>query len=810
MTAISLTQDWQLTNAAHDVSLDVAVPFDVHSALYAAKRIPDPYWRDTEVSLDWIHAAEWVIHRTFTLPDTATHTRWTLRLDYLDCITTVRVNGTVIGTTDNVFLRFDLDATEALQPGENTIEITFHSSTAHAAQATEAFPFKLPYLSDNCRIPNGNMLRKPACHAGWDWNIALMPVGAYGDIQLIATELARLDDIKVVQHHRDGAVDLSITAYAHGAGIGVTDLAVSICGHEITDAVQILPGATEHRLEITLENPELWWPVGHGAQVLHDLTVTLGTQSVQRKLGLRQSELITTPDDVGARFVIAVNGREIFMKGANWIPADALPGRITPEKTRALLQSALDANMNMIRIWGGGQYEPDWFYDMCAEMGLMVWQDFMFSCNHYPAADPQWLANVRAEAHYQIRRLSSQAAVVLWCGDNELIGALNWWPETKANRDRYLANYVMLNHTLELAVEIEAIDVPFWPSSPSSGRLDFGDAWHDDRSGDMHFWDVWHSSKDFEHYRTVRPRFCSEFGFQSFPSMTAIEKFTDPVDRNISAPVMDVHQRNVGGNSRIVETIARNFKFPDGFDAMVYYSQINQAVAMQTAVEFWRAQSPHCMGTLYWQLNDTWPVASWSGLDYGGAWKLCHYMARRFFAPVLITAQPDAETGETVVYGLCDLPGGAQNVTLALTGMGMNGVATDLGDCTVDLAYNQATELTRLTLAPGEFLHMKWCCAGAPAAESFNENTYVPGRFKHYDVPSANVTAEWDLIGEHPTVTLQTDAPAFFVTVGLGGDTRFSDGGFTLLPGVPKTLGVAGDIDPDNLPAVHHLMRPAE
>lgn len=287
------------------------------------------------------------------------------------------------------------------------------------------------------------------------------------------------------------------------------------------------------------------------------------------------------------------------MRGANWIPADALPARATPAQTRALLQSAVDANMNMIRVWGGGQYEADWFYELCSQMGILVWQDFMFACNHYPGADRDWLNLVRLEARQQIRRLSRHACIALWCGDNELVGALTWLPETRANRDRYLANYDRLNHALEEAIADEGPDVAFWPSSPSAGRLNFSDGWHDDTAGDMHFGDVWHEAREFEHYRSVRPRFCSEFGFQSFPSMTTIECFTEPGDRNVSSPAMDIHQRNIGGNSRIVETIGRYFRIPEKFESMVFLSQISQALAIKTSVEFWRSNIPRTMGTLY-------------------------------------------------------------------------------------------------------------------------------------------------------------------------------------------------------------------
>ncbi len=276
-----------------------------------------------------------------------------------------------------------------------------------------------------------------------------------------------------------------------------------------------------------MPTPNLWWPAGLGAQPLHDLTVTLGREIQTRRIGLRDIALDTSPDAAGSRFAFRVNGREVFAKGANWIPADALAGRITRDAVRDLLQSAVDAHMNMIRVWGGGRYEPGWFYDLCDEMGLMVWQDFMFACHIYPASDA-FLADVALEVREQALRLNHHACLALWCGDNELIGALTWFPETRANRDRYLVGYDRLNRTIETALKAAVPGAVWWPSSPSPGPMDFGDAWHQDGKGDMHFWSVWHEGRDFDHYRDVAPRFCSEFGFQSYPSMDVIRRFAEP------------------------------------------------------------------------------------------------------------------------------------------------------------------------------------------------------------------------------------------------------------------------------------------
>src|SRR3569833_1386019 len=309
--------------------------------------------------------------------------------------------------------------------------------------------------------------------------------------------------------------------------------------------------------------------------------------------------------------------------------------------------------MNMIRVWGGGQYEPDYFYELCDELGILVWQDFMFSCMSYPS-NREFLEDVRVEITQQVRRLSHHACLALWCGDNEVIGSLHWYPETKANPERFVANYDRINSMLGYIVEDEDPSRRFWPSSPSLGYMDFADGWHLDTRGDTHYWSVWHEAKDFSAYRDVNPRFASEFGFQSFTSMNVIETFTNPEDRNPSSPVMENHQRNTGGNARILETMTRYFRFPSNFDQIVFLSQIQQGLAIKSAIEYWRSTKPRCMGTLFWQIIDTYPVASWSSLDYGGQWKLLHYMAKRFYLPVNVVAVPDKASGDLILNGIND------------------------------------------------------------------------------------------------------------------------------------------------------------
>nr|WP_319389864.1 glycoside hydrolase family 2 protein [uncultured Cohaesibacter sp.] len=788
-----LNEGWTIRSVASTPDAKVSVPFpipgDLHSALLAEEIIADPYWRDTETSLDWIHESEWRAETRFTFEGDPADSH-VLTFTHVDCHAIVSLNEVGIGRCESQFLRYDFPLGAALKKGENRLVVRFLSNSRAALSASKAFPFAVPYIFWNCRLPHYNFLRKAQCHAGWDWNIALSPLGIYGGVTLRRINKLRLDDLLVHQRHEEGRVFVDMTIHYEAFEPAELTLAANFDGRVISDLVSVWPGRGSASLQIEVTEPRLWWPRGHGDQPLYDLTVMIDGQSISRRVGLRTVELVTDKDTIGARFAFRINGREIFARGANWIPADALPARATPEAVRDLLTSAVEANMNMIRVWGGGQYEEDWFYELCSELGLMVWHDFMFACNLYPAADHHWLDLVRREARQQVRRLSGYPCMALWCGDNELVGAISWFEESKMDRDRYLAMYERLNFVLEECLLKEAPGVPFWPSSPSVGPFNFGDGWHDDTAGDMHFWDVWHAAKDFEHYRTVRPRFCSEFGFQSFPSKRVIESFTEPEDRNVSSPVMDVHQRNEGGNSRIVETIARYFRFPDNFAEMVYLSQIGQGLAMKTAVEFWRTNKPRTMGTLYWQLNDTWPVASWSSLEYGGGWKLVHYLARRFNAPVLVSAQPAPDEGQVIIHAVNDTPEPVR-LTIRLEAVEMSGAIRSLGEFAIDVPTDRSVEVTSLTLeaiGAGAILHFSWRSADGAIA---GENDYWPKRPKDYrlETPVIKATERTTANGD-TQIELRTDKPAFFVTYHHGGDRLYSDNCFTLLPGRPKHLTI--------------------
>ncbi|WP_068109251.1 beta-mannosidase [Tropicimonas marinistellae] len=777
-SAIDLAGFWKATDETGEYTFDMALPGDIVTALQVAGRIPDPYWGRNEYDLRWICERSWILSREIDLD----RTDLVLVLSEVDTVATIRLNGTVVLAAENAHRTYRADISQAARIGTNRLEIELHAITAECDSRQAALPFPIPDHGENSPIRNGNMIRKPQCDFGWDWNIALAPVGLYGTLRLEPHADVRIGRLAIAQDHSGDGVTLTVTAYLDGQTTDDTAFVLFDYAGEVR-TLAVPPGAHAPTLTETfhIAEPQLWWPAGHGAQPLQDLAVTLGDQTEHRRVGLRQIELVSEPDETGRSFLIKVNGRPVFCRGANWIPADALAGRIDPDNVRDLLQSAVDAHMNMIRIWGGGRYEPTWLHDLCDELGLMVWQDFMFACNLYPST-PEFTAEVQAEVRDVTARLHHHASTALWCGDNELVGALTWFDESKRDRDRYLVNYDRLNRAIEAALLETDPHAIWWPSSPTPGPLSFGDAWHDDTSGDMHFWSVWHEGRDFEHYRDVSPRFCSEFGFQSYPSIEVIRSFASPEDFNISAPVFESHQKNRGGNARIAETMFRYFRFPSGFENFVYLSQVQQGLAIHTAVTHWRSLKPHCMGTLIWQLNDTWPVCSWSSLDYGGGWKLLHHMARRFFAPVHVSAVPQ---GDTVALRAVNDRAGVVELTVEATAFTMDGTLRSLGSETVTVAPDSAVEALRVTgLHDDEMLFFRWRIPGG----SEGTDHFAPQPYKSYAVQPPAIAMQIEQGDAGLTVTLTSERPAFFVTLEADVPGRFSDNAVLLLPGQPASI----------------------
>ena len=782
--AVDLSGEWLLSSVENDHSTTITIPGDVHSALRDAKIIPDPYFGRNENDVQWVARRDWVIERSFHIDDVDAH--WYLDVDYLDTVAVIFLNDVPVLSADNCFRRYRPDVSSALLKGENVIRIHFHSSIKAGEERQAAQPFYVPYHPGNSPIANGNMLRKPQCHFGWDWNIALAPLGLYGSIALRRLDTARIEHVCTSQHHVEGGVELHVEVMLHAAQPASVPVHLSLGEERVRLDCGLNAGETAIRHVFFVEKPKLWWPAGSGEQTLYTLTVELPDETATRQIGFRTVELLTDKDEAGSRFAFRINGREIFCRGANWIPADALHSLTSREKTEDLLSSAVEANMNMIRVWGGGFYEAEWFYDLCDRLGLLVWQDFMFACNLYPCTE-DFLDNVEREVTYQVKRLSSHPSIALWCGDNELVGALNWFEESRNNRDRYLVAYDRLNRTIETALKKAAPLALWWPSSPASGYLDYGDAWHADGSGDMHYWSVWHENKSFDNYRAVKPRFCSEFGFQSYTSMPVIETYADAKDMNISSPVIELHQKNAGGNERIAGTMFRYFRFPKDFANFVYISQVQQALAIKTAVEYWRSLKPHCMGTLYWQLNDTWPVASWSSLDYGGSWKALHYAARRFFQPVAVSAIP-SDDGSIVRFSAVNDIMEEVDIDMNIFALATDGTRTPLksasGVCGPDAAIIMA-EIDMSQVAEGALLSWDFIASNGMTGEGH----HVAETYKALDLqPSGLTHTVTSLDDGQYEVEVTAKGLALFVVIEADMAGRYSDNLFDLTAGETRRI----------------------
>jgi beta-mannosidase len=788
MTTIDCAGDWRLIRVATDEAIPAQVPGDTHSALLAAGRIPDPYEGTNELAVQWVGKEDWIYERTFEAGDAfLSEEKKFLSCDCLDTCADVLLNGRKIGSADNMFTRWLFDATGALKPGTNTIRIRFRSAEKAALAESRKLPYPVPHQYYPVQSPHRNLIRKTQCHAGWDWGPCLMVAGIYGDISLCAYSDLRIDYVLTEQKHSRGRCVVRVQVECDVVRDGPYELAVTLGDLSSSRTVRLARGRNSPHLDITVDDPRLWWPNGYGEQPLYPLSVKLGSQEVRKRIGLRTIILVNREDKAGLSMTVRVNDVDVFCKGANWIPADALPQRQTPERLKHLLSSAVAAHMNMLRVWGGGQYEGDEFYSLCDQKGLLVWQDMMFACALYPAT-PAFLARVEAEIRHQVKRLRDHPCIALWCGNNEDVGALTWFPESRANRDRYIVDYDRLNEGVvgRLVDECDPTRT-FWPSSPSAGRGDYSDNWHDDARGDMHCWSVWHEGKPFSAYYAVKPRFCSEFGYQSFPSLHTIRTYAREEDLNVTSPVMEHHQRHRGGNGIITEMFARNFRVPEGFENFIYLSQVQQALAIKTAVEYWRHLRPLCMGTLYWQLNDTWPVCSWSSVEYDGTWKLLHYAAKRFFAPTLLAAQLTEGTIE--VWLTNDRREEARHeASIFLIDFEGKVLARETLDARVPAGSARLLKrsaLSDLAPSPAEaFLYV-----ALTADEETVGNELFLTEPKRCRLSRAAIEVDVRTQGKGFIVRLSSDVPAFHVALSAADiPGEFADNFFTLLPGTPRSV----------------------
>ncbi|MFA1561270.1 beta-mannosidase [Aliivibrio fischeri] len=784
MSQISLNGKWILTSPAHShLAIPMTVPGDNYHALYQAGVITNPYMGTNENEVQWVRECDWHLSQEFSFsPQEMSAASLILNLSRVDTLANVFINNELVLSSTNQFQRHRIDIKPFVKPGDNTISVHFSRVDEEALSRAKKLPMPIPWAVGNNKLPHMNLIRKTQCHSGWDWGICLMVSGIYDPIYIEVVKKVELNSIETAQIWYQGAVDLTVNVkHECVAGQAITvnfnDEIHTLISHESGETSTIFH----------IENPELWWPSGYGEQPLYSLTVELDEQTITKRIGLRQLELNNKSDDIGSAMEFVINGFPINSKGANWIPIDAMPSLESESRYRELLTSAKDANMNMIRVWGGGQYESDRFYDLCDELGLMVWQDMMFACSLYPSTDA-FLKDVEPEIRQQIQRLKDHPSIVLWCGDNEVIGAIGWYDESKNNKTTYTVNYDRLNRNIAQWIAEEDPSRRFWTSSPCNGDMDFGDAWHNDNRGDMHFWDVWHSGKSFDAYQDIKPRFCSEFGFQSWPSFSEVKTFVPEKDWNVTSPTFEGHQKNGRGNSIITEMFTRYFRFPSNFEQMLYLSQVQQAIAIKTGCEYWRAISPICRGMLYWQLNDNWPVSSWSSIEYSGRWKQLHYHAKRFFASTYV---PFEETDSELRIRAVNDRRTESHIDGTVYWMDFNGEL--LGKWAVNYTIEEDGNDVIWSLSKEKFQvseHNSFFFIEIEVnGESVQNTWFATSKLKQLTMKKAKI----NLIQSGTMLTLQSDNPAFFVHLEHDGKGRFSDSSFTLLPEKPVTIEYLGD-----------------
>lgn len=627
MKRLSLNGTWRMEGAGYGCA--GTVPGSVYSFLLENELMEDPFFRQNELEAQKLLDHEFIFSRTFDF--TVGGEKVLLYCAGLDTLCDIYINDRHVAYTDNMHRSYEFDVTELLMDGENSIRVVFHPFDDYIKEKQSKEPLMAPW---HCSEGAGH-IRKASCMMGWDWGPRLPDAGIWKDIELLVLDSARITDFHILQSHEEGKVYLTPKVD--------TDREPQVTVTVKTPEGELLELAAGEETEIP--NPKLWWPNGLGEQPLYTVTAKVMeggevTDSVEKKVGLRTLKLIREKDEYGESFCHEINGVRFFAMGADYIPEDNILSRVTPERTYDLIKQCKRSNFNAIRVWGGGIYPTDAFFDACDEMGIIVFQDMMVACITL-SGEKAMMENFKAELYDNLRRIRHHASLALISGNNE-VEEMVAFDENIQDKPRVQEIYLeYFERMIPKVVEEVCPYIPYIPSSPSTCGH-FVDP-RNENYGDCHYWEVWHGNKPFTEYRNKYFRYLSEFGFQSFPCEKTINAFTLPEDRNIFSRVMEMHQRNGVANGKILTYLSETFKYPNDFGVLLYASQLLQAEAMRYGVEHLRRHRGRCMGALYWQLNDIWPTASWSSIDYYGRYKALHYVAKRFYSPILISCK---ETGE--------------------------------------------------------------------------------------------------------------------------------------------------------------------
>jgi beta-mannosidase len=824
---ISLDQGWQVRIDPADTQairehpraaswLRATVPGSVQQDLMAAGIVPDPFIDKNEAAIQWAGLIGWEYRTTIAVtPALLARDHLDLVFDGLDTFATVLVNGRPLLSADNAHRRWRADAKPLLHSGANELLVRFVSSIRKLQPMVlaEAHPLPGEYDSAFGDEPKGKQtspyIRKPKYQYGWDWAPRIVSIGLWKPARLEAWDDARVDNLRIEQEALNDSegrllARTSIAADRASAAkvrIDVTD--PDGRRQSVTRDVALAPGINEVAVPISIARPQRWWPVGYGPHPLYTVTASLqgpDNDSVTKRTGLRTVELIRKDGSFGFR----INGVPIFAKGANLIPFDMFPARVTAAQQRRILDSAVAANMNMVRVWGGGYYPDDAFYDIADQLGLMVWQDFMFGGAVTPP-DAEFRHNVAAEAEEQVERLQAHPSLVIWAGNNEVLAGWENWSDRKDfkkavgpdEQERIGTGMaVLFDRVLRDAVIRNDNDVPYWPGSPST---DYEGPIDTDKNGDRHFWDVWSGSKPIERYADSCARFNSEYGFQSMPGLPTIAAFTGPTDLSPDAPVMKAHQKFLSGegNERLRFYLDQYQRKPRDFADFVYLTQVMQAQAIDLAARHHRACRPTTMGSLYWQLNDSWPAISWASIDWYGRWKLLHYAARRFFAPQIVVAERkgDATRVALVSDATTPLPAQWRVRVFDMAGRQLNerGGAVTLAP----LSASDVAMLDDKSLFGNADPSRSYAVAELLLSSRVVSRSIIERRApKEMAYPAPGLRVRWQ--GRNLTLTAINLARA--VQIGFGTlAAQPSDNGFDLLPGESVTVTIDSAADPATL-----------
>ena len=806
---VVLNTGWEFSQAGTELWRPAQVPGTVHQDLINHKQLPDPFYGINEQKIQWVENEDWEYRTAFIVtPEQLKRDDAQLVFEGLDTYADVYLNGALLLKADNMFVGYTIPVKSQLRIGENLLHIYFHSPIRQTLPQYNSNGFNYPADNDHHDKHLSIFSRKAPYSYGWDWGIRMVTSGIWRPVTIRFYDAASISDYHIKQLAlTDQLANLSneleinnILPRPLQAEVRINTSFEGSAEKSISQAITLQPGINHVSIPSEVASPVRWMPNGWGKPALYDFSAQIIVEDKvvaeqSHRIGLRTVRLVNEKDKDGESFYFEVNGVPMFAKGANYIPQDALLTNVTTERYQTLFRDIREANMNVIRVWGGGTYEDDRFYDLADENGILVWQDFMFACTPYPS-DPTFLKRVEAEACYNIRRLRNHASLAMWCGNNEILEALKYWgfdknfpPEIYQEMFR---GYDKLFHQL-LPAKVKELDADrfYIHSSPYFANWGRPESWG---IGDSHNWEVWYGQKTFESLDTDLPRFMSEFGFQSFPEMKTISTFAAPEDYQIESEVMNAHQKSSIGNALICTYMERDYIIPEKFKDFVYVGLVLQGQGMRHGLEAHRRNRPYCMGTLYWQLNDSWPVVSWSSIDYYGNWKALHYQAKRAFAPILIN--PIQQNDSLNIYLISDCPDTKDHLMLEMKVTDFDGKKQGkpirLNTLTVPANTSQCVYRIKpdTWLSPEEqqrcFMQLT---LKDKAGNTLAETVYFFRKTKDLLLPETTVSCKIKQKDGMCELTLFSPALAkdVFIEIPLQG-ARFSDNFFDLLPGERKTV----------------------